>query len=274
MVSTLDDLLGPALGVALFGLFGLRPVLAVSAVCFFFSAVMELFLRIPQEKRTRSENALVTAGRDLAESWRYIRRAQPSLLRLTALLALFNFALSAALVVGVPVLAVDLLRLTDGAVGVTQAAMGLGGLCGGLLAGVWAGRLRLRHGFFALLACAPAMLLVSAAALPGAPGWPLLLAGCFCAMTAASLFTVHVSAVVQGRTPSRLVGKVMALMLAVAMCAQPLGQALYGALFEAVGPRAYVVTFFAALAAALLAFCARATLRRMEAEHGSAAAGA
>ena len=29
-----------------------------------------------------------------------------------------------------------------------------------------------------------------------------------------------------------------------------------------------------ALAAALLAFCARATLRRMEAEHGSAAAGA
>ena len=93
-------------------------------------------------------------------------------------------------------------------------------------------------------------------------------------MTAASLFTVHVSAVVQGRTPSRLVGKVMALMLAVAMCAQPLGQALYGALFEAVGPRAYVVTFFAALAAALLAFCARATLRRMEAEHGSAAAGA
>ena len=148
MVSTLDDLLGPALGGALFGLFGLRPVLAVSAVCFFFSAVMELFLRIPQEKRTRSENALVTAGRDLAESWRYIRRAQPSLLRLTALLALFNFALSAALVVGVPVLAVDLLRLTDGAVGVTQAAMGLGGLCGGLLAGVWAGRLRLRHGFF------------------------------------------------------------------------------------------------------------------------------
>lgn len=274
MVSTLDDLLGPALGGALFGLFGLKPVLAVSAICFFFSAVMELFLRIPQKKRARSENALVTAGRDLAESWRYIRRAQPSLLRLTALLALFNFALSAALVVGVPVLAVDLLRLTDGAVGVTQAAMGLGGLCGGLLAGVWAGRLRLRHSFFALLACAPAMLLVSAAALPGAPGWPLLLAGCFCAMTAASLFTVHVSAVVQGRTPSHLVGKVMALMLAVAMCAQPLGQALYGALFEAVGPRAYVITFFAALAAALLAFCARATLRRMEAEHGSAAAGA
>ena len=275
MVSTLDDLLGPALGGALFGLFGLKPVLAVSAVCFFFSAVMELFLRIPQEKRTRSENALVTAGRDLAESWRYIRRAQPSLLRLTALLALFNFALSAALVVGVPVLAVDLLRLTDGAVGVTQAAMGLGGLCGGLLAGVWAGKIAPAPQLFC-----PARLRARHAACRAPPlcralaGWPLLLAGCFCAMTAASLFTVHVSAVVQGRTPSRLVGKVMALMLAVAMCAQPLGQALYGALFEAMGPRAYVVTFFAALAAALLAFCARATLRRMEAEHGSAAAGA
>ena len=50
MVSTLDDLLGPALGGALFGLFGLRPVLAVSAVCFFFSAVMELFCAYRRKK--------------------------------------------------------------------------------------------------------------------------------------------------------------------------------------------------------------------------------
>ena len=268
MVSTLDDLLGPALGGALFGLFGLRPVLAVSAVCFFFSAVMELFLRIPQEKRTRSENALVTAGRDLAESWRYIRRAQPSLLRLTALLALFNFALSAALVVGVPVLAVDLLRLTDGAVGVTQAAMGLGGLCGGLLAGAWAGKLRLRHGFFPLLACAPAMLLVGASALPGlgASGWPLLLTGCFCTMAAASLFSVHISAVVQERTPAHLVGKVMSLIQSVAMCTQPLGQAFYGALFETLGERAYLATLFSALAAALISLYARGALKRLDQE--------
>ena len=156
---------------------------------------------------------------------------------------------------GVPVLAVGHLGLSDSAVGATQAAMGLGGLCGGLLAGVWAGKLRLRHGFFPLLACAPAMLLVGASALPGigASGWPLLLAGCFCAMAAASLFSVHISAVVQARTPAFLVGKVMSLMMAVAMCMQPLGQFLYGMLFEALGPGAFLVMLFAALAAALLA---------------------
>ena len=40
MVSTLDDLLGPALGGILFGLWGLEPVLAVSGLCFAASAVM------------------------------------------------------------------------------------------------------------------------------------------------------------------------------------------------------------------------------------------
>ena len=273
MVSTLDDLLGPALGGILFGLWGLEPVLAVSGLCFAASAVMEMALNIPREKRPRDGGMCVTAWRDLAESWRYLCRARGALLRLTFLLALFNFALSAALIVGVPVLAVGHLGLSDSAVGATQAAMGLGGLCGGLLAGVWAGKLRLRHGFFPLLACAPAMLLVGASALPGlgASGWPLLLAGCFCAMAAASLFSVHISAVVQARTPAFLVGKVMSLMMAVAMCMQPLGQLLYGMLFEALGPGAFLAMLFAAFAAALLAFCARGTLRRMEGEGRSAA---
>ena len=272
MVATLDDLLGPALGGLLFGLWGLEPVLAVSGLCFAASAVMEMALNIPHEKRPRVGGVCATARRDLAESWRYLRRARGALLRLTILLALFNFALSAALIVGVPVLAVGRLGLSDGAVGVTQAAMGLGGLCGGLLAGAWAGKLRLRHGFFPLLACAPAMLLVGVSALPGigASGWPLLLTGCFCTMAAASLFSVHISAVVQERTPAHLVGKVMSLMMAVAMCMQPLGQFLYGMLFEALGPGAYLIMLFAALAAALLAFCARGTLRRMEGEGRSA----
>ena len=75
---------------------------------------------------------------------------------------------------------------------------------------------------------------------------------------------------VQERTPAHLVGKVMSLMMAVAMCMQPLGQFLYGMLFEALGPGAYLIMLFAALAAALLAFCARGTLRRMEGEGRSA----
>ena len=76
MVSTLDDLLGPALGGILFGLWGLEPVLAVSGLCFAASAVMEMALNIPHEKRPRDGGVCVTAWRDLAKSWRYLCRAR------------------------------------------------------------------------------------------------------------------------------------------------------------------------------------------------------
>ena len=268
MVGTLDDLIGPVIGGVLFGLWGLKPILMVSGVCFVASAVMELFLRIPYEKRPRARGVFATAWLDLGQSWRFIRRERPALLRVTAVLALFNLTLSAALVVGVPVIAVNLLGLSDEALGVIQGVMGFGGLCGGLAAGVWARKLRLRHGFFALLACAPAMLFLTAAVLPAlrGAGYALVLAGCFLAMAAASLFTVHMSAAVQGQTSAHLVGKVMSLIQSVAMCTQPLGQAFYGALFETLGERAYLATLFSALAAALISLYARGALKRLDQE--------
>ena len=52
-VQALAGLLGPILAGMLYGIGGVKPILAASAVCFFLSAVMELFLRIPHEKRER-----------------------------------------------------------------------------------------------------------------------------------------------------------------------------------------------------------------------------
>lgn len=272
-IGTLDDLIGPAFGGVFYALWGLEPILWASAACFAAAAVMELFLRIPHRRRPRERGILRTAWADLVESLRYMRVERPSLLRATGALALFNFALSAALVVGVPVIVVAILGLSDEALGAVQAVMGLGGLLGGVLSGVLAGRVRLRHGFVFLLACSGAMLLLSIALVPGlASGAALLLvaSGVFLAMAAASMFTVQLSAAVQSRTDEHLVGKVMAVMLSVAMCTHPLGQALYGALFEAPRAWAWAVPLGAAAAAALIALYARGAFARLEAEDASA----
>ena len=74
MVATLANLLGPALGGVIFGLWGLGPILTIGGVCFFCSAMMEIFIHIPYEKRPRSYGVLATVGKDLGESWRYISR--------------------------------------------------------------------------------------------------------------------------------------------------------------------------------------------------------
>lgn len=51
-------------------------------------------------------------------------------------------------------------------------------------------------------------------------------------MMFSTVFTVEMMSFVQTETPPNLIGKVIAVILTVSMCAQPLGNALYGILLE------------------------------------------
>lgn len=265
MVGTLAALLGPVTGGVLFGAFGLRPILWVGAACFFLSAVMELFIRIPHSPRAAEGGVLSTVRRDLGESWRFVRRERPVFLSVMLVLALFNLVLSAALVVGIPVAVVQTLGMSDGRLGLTQGAMGLGGLFGGGLAALLGPRLRLRRGSAVLLAAALTAAGMGASLLPGVPsgfGWWGVTAMSFAVMVLSTLLVVVLSAAVQARTPPELLGKVMAFIMALANCASPLGQAVYGALFERCP--AWAVLLGAAGAAALAAAWSRGMFRELD----------
>nr|WP_325199655.1 MFS transporter [uncultured Oscillibacter sp.] len=265
MVQTLSALLGPVIGGVLFGAFGLRPILWVGTACFFLSAVMELFIRIPHSPRAAAGSVLSTVRRDLGESWRFIRRERPVFLSVMLVLALFNLVLSAALVVGIPVAVVQTLGMSDRRLGLTQGAMGLGGLFGGVLAALLGPRLRLRRGSAVLLAAGLTAAGMGAVLLPGVPsslGWWGVTAMSFAVMVLSTLLVVVLSAAVQAQTPPDLLGKVMAFIMAVSNCAAPLGQAAYGALFESCP--AWAVLLGAAGAAALAALWSRGVFRKLD----------
>ncbi len=265
MVGTLSGLLGPVVGGMLFGAFGLPPILWVGGGCFLFSAVMELFIRIPHHPRAAEGGVLATVRRDLGESWRFVRRERPVFLSVMLVLALFNLVLSAALVVGIPVAVVQVLNMSDSRLGLTQGAMGLGGLFGGVLTALLGKRLSLRRGNLVLLAAGLTAAGMGAALLPGVPpalGWWGVTAMSFAVMVLSTLLVVVLSAAVQSRTPPDLLGKVMAFIMAVSNCASPLGQAVYGALFE--GCPAWAVLLGAAAAAVLTAVYSRRVFRTLD----------
>ena len=266
MVATLANLLGPALGGVIFGLWGLGPILTIGGVCFFLSAVMEIFIRVPHERRPRTAGVLTTVGRDLGESWRYISRERPVFLSVTLVLSAFNLILSAVMIVGVPAIVAQVLGMSDAALGLTQAVMALGGLFGGLLAGLLGTQLKPRHGSLCLLACAVTAGFMGLVVLPGVPAavsyWGITLLSML-AMASAMLFTVVLLTLVQSQVPSLLLGKVIACIQAVANCASPLGQAAYGLLFDALPP--WAVLLAAALLSALVALRSRRVFRRLEA---------
>ncbi|RAZ71719.1 MFS transporter, partial [Klebsiella oxytoca] len=55
---------------------------------------------------------------------------------------------------------------------------------------------------------------------------------CFAIMVCSTIFTVQMMSFIQTETPQNLIGKVIAVIFTVSMCAQPLGNTLYGVLFE------------------------------------------
>ena len=143
-VQALSSLLGPVLGGVLYGWVGLAPIVWVGAACFFGSAVMELFLRIPFRRREDGGAPLAALGRDLRDAGVFLVREQPGLLRVLALIALINLFLSALFLVGLPYLIKITLGLSSQLYSFAEAALSLGSILGGMLSGAALRRTGLR----------------------------------------------------------------------------------------------------------------------------------
>lgn len=104
------------------------------------------------------------------------------------------------MVVGVPVLMVKLLGRSDGELGLTQGALALGGLAGGLLAGVLGARLKMARAHRLLFLCALSVAGMGAALGLGAPafaGYLIVTLLSFFAMAVSTMFSVEMITVVQ-----------------------------------------------------------------------------
>lgn len=265
-IGALAGLLGPVVGGMLFGSFGILPILGISIVCFFASAVMELFICIPFERRPMEEGIGAAVKQDFRDSLSYVRVEKPMLLKMIGLTAGFNFVLSAMLIVGLPVLVVDVLNLRDELLGFTQGALALGGLCGGMAAAVLGNRLRLSGLYRVLLLCALLIGVMSLPLLLGMPGmvsyFVITAAGCGI-MGLASMFTVQILAALQTETPPELLGKVIAFTMAVSMCAQPVGQAVYGLAFQTFGDGSGYILLVSGVCSALIALGSKKTFQKI-----------
>lgn len=150
-VQALAGLLGPILAGMLYGIGGVKPILAASAVCFFLSAVMELFLRIPHEKREADGSPVRMALLDLKGAVTYLIRENTCLFKLLIVVAGINLFLSALFIIGLPYLVKIYLGMSAQAYGFAEAAMGMGSILGGLVSGLAGKKIPFKHSHYFLL---------------------------------------------------------------------------------------------------------------------------
>ena len=271
MVNTLSSLLGPIIGGILFGAWGLVPILLVSTACFLSSAVMEIFIHIPFKKRKSEKSMASIVLDDLKESGRYIKNEKPEFVPVIVILALFNLIFSSVMIVGIPIMVVNILQMSDISLGITQGALGLGGLAGGLLGGIIGGRLKLKNGYLLLAGCSVSALVMGIGLFSFVPplvGYWLITGMSFAAMALSTMFTIQMCSMVQQQTPSHLIGKIMALIMAVANCAAPAGQAMYGLLFDVCSMVPWAIMLGAAVVSIGISLYSKKVFFKLESANG------
>ena len=234
-IGSLASLVGPVTGGWLYGLWGIELILKISVVCFAISAVMELFITIPYIKRPQEKTALQIVRHDLQDSTHFLRFEKPAFLKVCLVIAGLNLFLSSMVTIGVPVMIVEHWGLSNQLLGIAQGLLAAGGVLGGLLTALLGKRLQPERAYVFLILCAMLTLLMGAGMLWSNTPYLkyLILSGTGTAITIFStMFSIQMLAVVQRETPEHLIGKVIACIMTLIMCAQPIGQLTYGIFLE------------------------------------------
>ncbi len=234
-IGSMANFIGPVIGGWIYGLWGLEPILEISVGCFAISAVMELFLTIPYIKRPQEKTALQIVRHDLQDSTHFLRFEKPAFLKVCLVIAGLNLFLSSMVTIGVPVMIVEHWGLSNQLLGIAQGLLAAGGVLGGLLTALLGKRLQPERAYVFLILCAMLTLLMGAGILWSNTPYLkyLILSGTGTAITIFStMFSIQMLAVVQRETPERLIGKVIACIMTLIMCAQPIGQLIYGIFLE------------------------------------------
>lgn len=230
-IGALANFTGPMIGGMVYGAWGIGAILKVSAICFFLSAVMELFIVIPFHRRPRQKSVFSIVKSNLQDSLRFLWEEKPVFIQVCIIISALILFLSAMLTIDVPVLVIG----TDQMLGITQGLFAVGGILGGFLTFIFEKKLRPCKASVFLYLCALFICVMGLGILfPGSVLWKYgILSGMGLAATVSTtMFSIQMLAVVQTETPQHFVGKVVACIMTFVMCAQPVGQLIYGVLFD------------------------------------------
>ena len=267
-VSAVTSLVTPFLGSLFYTAFGIGPVFAAAVVCFWLTALLECMIHLEYQKPPRTAGIGAIVREDLAVSAHFLRREQPDILKLLLLAALAGMFVSGTAVVGFPYLVRTVLGLSATYYGAAESAMGAAAILGSLCAGLLGKKLRVRDLSAIFLSFGLSLFPIGFSFLLPvgrmARYGVLLFFFCVCQL-GVCIFSTYAITLIQQRTPKQLMGKVMSCVFTLSMCAQPVGQVVYGALFDCFSDSVYWVLIPTGMLICLIAVASRGFLKRMEA---------
>ncbi|MDR2975006.1 MAG: MFS transporter [Propionibacteriaceae bacterium] len=266
-VQSASGVLAPVLGGILYSVMGITELVGVGAVAFGLAAATETFIRLPHIPRPRSAGIARTIAKDLAEGFRFTW-SDRLVRKLMIAGALLNLIVTSLIIIATPLILRTVVHASDSMYGVGMAVLEVSTILGALGVGLVSKRMHMNTLWRWVLAVGlvfiPAGFFVTPMIVQ-LGFWPPFLGFMACAAAVAiiaTILSIFVIVRVQTQTAPENLGKVMAILMAVAQCAIPLGQVAYGLGFQGFAGQEYVPILFAGAATVIMAVVFRPLLRR------------
>ena len=268
-VASLSYLVAPMLGGILYAMFGLKPVMYASVGCFFITALFECFIELSYQRLQSKSSIFVMIKQDFMSSMQYVLKEQVSILKMLLLTAVSRFFVMGITIIGLPYLVRTILGLNARYYGAAESALAVATILGSIAAGILTEKLKI-HRLPILL------ILLGIFIVPVGIGFLLpvnsIVIYCitiisFCGMQIViSVFSIFAVSLIQQKTPNHLIGKIMAYTSTITLCVQPIGQIVYGFLFDSFKGAVYLVLIPTGAIVCMIGLSAVGFFRNMERE--------
>ncbi|WP_206911856.1 hypothetical protein IGL98_000582 [Enterococcus sp. DIV0840] len=260
LIQLFANFVGPILAGFLYSLVKIEWIFVICFLLFFGAACVECFIKIPILVVKFENGAIATVIKDLKESWVFIRKEEPAIVKIIFILGAISFFISGLLFVGIPYIIRIVLELNSQYLGINQGLISLAGIVGALMVGVLAKKLNMKNSYL-IVGLSSFLVLVMGIIfmlnLPATLTFVLFTLTIMLLQVLFTLFSIFVVSNIQANTPVQLVGKVMSYVTTLSLCAQPLSQAVYGFLFEIFSNSVYILFLFTGLVMLLVSYLSR-----------------
>ena len=251
-VGSIVNFVGPILAGILYGLLGIKVIVIVNAVSFFVSAIMEMFLDIPDVVKDNSvnENEIAVDRNsekilsmdfvkksfiDMKESFVYLKSEKKIVLGIIASYALCNIFLVPILSIVAPYFINVFLGLPSEVFGIVESICVLGMILGGFWISVKPNMFSMKkvhYTYFPMIAGVIVMSTLGFIKLNNYALAGIFALGGLAIMLSLSLSNVLTLTFIQKQVPGEMLGRVSAFSTAVATISVAPGQLLFGQVID------------------------------------------
>lgn len=260
LAITIASLLSPVLGGFLFGFFSLSAILLANCISFLVAGFLEILINIPRKVVVHTEEISMISKfkSDFKAGIKFIF-GKKNLSTMLLCSFIVNIFLTPVFSIGYTFICKNVLNVTDFEYGIAEAVLVGGPIIGPFLVGIFSKKIAVEHLFYNVLIISSVIMI----------GMSIFISQTFCSFfnnthfvlilfvaaviilsIALIIFNISFFTLLQSETPDEILGRVSAVVMTISMGAVPLGQLLFGIMFDVF--EAYVPILISAIAIILL----------------------